>query len=112
MPSPRDLASNVHALAPRDEKRAVCDVYALRNYYRIHVDFTNWDHDKGGCADEFETTLKKTCGKDNISDFTCTSEGPKASHVEFYITYDAKHRMSQPMDKAIEDAIYDYSGSQ
>ncbi|KAI9875384.1 MAG: hypothetical protein M1830_008537 [Pleopsidium flavum] len=64
MPSPMDLALDVHALAARDEKRAVCDVYALRNYYQIHVDFTNWDHDKGGCADEFETTLKKTWGKD------------------------------------------------
>jgi len=108
-----DMTTDVQALKsqvdPRAEMGAECNVYALLNYYRIHIDLTNWD--RSGFANDFNITLKKLCGEDNLTNFTCKSRGRQGSHIVFYITYEAKHCTPEDMDKLIEDAIYNYSGS-
>ena len=96
----------------RPERTAVCEVYPLTNYYRIHVDLANWPLDKHTSGQDFERILKQRCGADNISDFSCALEGPGSAQMKFYITYPAKARLPKPMDTVLEDVVHQFSGNQ
>ena len=102
-------------LEPRQGvKSAKCEVFPVDKYYRVVVDFWNWDPAKDGKAEELEKQLQKKCGKDNFHGFWWRKYPPSKDTPDtrfmFNVPYPARDRMKGDMYQLISDAVFEYTG--
>lgn len=97
-------------------KSATCTVYPLNPHWTVIVDFSNWDPDKDGKAQEFEKCLEEKMWQGQFRRFLVEKVRPLEGYPRFmfHVPYPARDRMEGRMEgvmyELISDAIYEYTG--